>query len=90
MNSFNKQLNNLRTEIDDLDQQIVNLLALRMKTVQKIGTLKREEKIPALDENRWQQVLENRKELAEKLQLNTKLIENIYNLIHQESLKIEN
>lgn len=73
------QLEFLRKQIDELDDQIVSLLAKRMKTVKKIGQLKKKNNIQVFDKERWQKVIRSKKGFVKK----------IWEIIHDESLKIE-
>ena len=43
------QLDELRHQIDDIDQQLFSLIAQRMAVVRDIGTLKRQQGIPTVD-----------------------------------------
>ncbi|GAB4218749.1 MAG: hypothetical protein Fur009_1350 [Candidatus Microgenomates bacterium] len=83
------KLEKYRCQIDKIDKKIIELLARRYGVVKKISCIKKELKLPALDRKRWQQVLKNRIELAKDLGLERKLIIEIYEIIHQYSLKIE-
>ena len=83
-------LDKLRKEIDDIDSEILNLLAKRTDTVRKIGRLKREHHLEPLDEKRWKEVLESRLSLAYSLNLSSDFIKKIYDLIHENSLAVEN
>ena len=74
-----RRLNIFRKQIDEVDGQIVNLLAKRMKTVKKIGRFKKENNIPVLDKLRWQEVIKSKKGYVKK----------IWNIIHDVALKIE-
>tara|TARA_Y100000034_G_C6652837_1_gene285822 strand:- start:27 stop:293 length:267 start_codon:yes stop_codon:yes gene_type:complete len=75
----------LRTKIDKIDKQIVNLLAKRIKITNKVGILKRENNLQI-------PVLEREKKLIAKLQkesapkgLNKKYIKALYQLILKNS-----
>ena len=87
---MDKTLDQLRKEIDQIDQQMIQLLAARLRVVKKVGEYKKERNLPALDQNRWQEVLANRLKQAKELNLNENFITETYELIHQEALKIEN
>jgi len=78
-----------RKQIDEIDAQIIDLLAKRFEIVKKVGEYKKERNIPPLQPERWQQVLQTRKNLAKEKWLNPELIEKIWNLIHEEALKLE-
>ena len=73
------QLENLRKQIDEIDESIVNLLAKRMKAVKKVGQLKKKQNIPALDSARWQKIIKTKKGYVKK----------IWKIIHSEALKVE-
>jgi len=73
------QLNDLRKQIDEIDTAIVNLLAKRMKVVEKVGKYKKENNLPPLDKKRWQEVIKTKKGFIKK----------IWEIIHEEALKIE-
>lgn len=83
------QLDGFRKQIDKIDDQIVNLLAKRMHVVKKVGVFKKQQNIPPLDANRWQQVLNSKMEEAKSLGLNPEMIKEIYEIIHKFALKIE-
>jgi chorismate mutase len=74
-----KNIEDLRKQIDKLDDQIVSLLEKRMKTVKKIGQLKKKNNIQVFDKERWQKVIKSKKGFVKK----------IWETIHDESLKIE-
>ena len=69
----------LRTQIEEIDESVVNLLAKRMDVVKKIGQLKKQNNIPTLDQTRWQKIIESKKGFVKK----------IWEIIHEEALKIE-
>lgn len=83
------QLNDLRKQIDELDKQMIALLAKRMSVVKEVGEYKKQNNIPPLDEKRWQEVLQSRIAIAEKLGLSGKLVSEIYEVIHRYALEME-
>lgn len=83
------QLDDLRKQIDFIDNQIVDLLAERFIIVKKIGKWKKEKNLPPLDKNRWRKVLINRVKKAKELGISSKLIKKIYQAIHDYALEIE-
>lgn len=82
-------LKNLRQQIDDLDKQLLTILKERLQTVAEIGKTKKQLKMPALQPKRWQEVIDSRLQIAQKLGLERNFIKQIFNLIHAEALKIE-
>jgi len=73
------QLNNLRKQIDKIDESIVSLLAKRMERVKKVGQLKKKSNLPVLDRSRWQKIIKSKKGFVKK----------IWKVIHKEALKVE-
>ena len=82
-------LDHWRKEIDAIDKQLLSLLAKRTEIIRKVGKFKKENKIKPLDEERWQEVLNNKLSQAKELKLPKNMIKAIYNKIHHYSLKIE-
>ena len=79
----------LRTEIDKIDEQIIRLLTDRMEKVKKIGEIKNKIGKSKLDITRFNKLLKKRIELAKKYEISKDLIIKIWNLIHDEALRIE-
>ncbi len=90
---YNKSMKNplilLRNEIDIVDEEIIELLSMRMKLVKQVGALKKREGLPPLDKNRWTEVLKTKITLAKAHNLDADMVKNIYELIHKAALKIE-
>lgn len=82
-------LDSLRAEIDELDTQLLALLAKRQQVVQAIGDYKQAHGIPPLDEERWQHLLQNNRSKGEALGLCPDFIHALYHLIHDYSLRLE-
>lgn len=82
-------LDSLRQKIDEVDDQILELLAQRMQLVQKVGLFKKQHGIMPLDKKRWQKVMASKLMLAHKLKLDKKMVEDVYRLIHKTALKAE-
>lgn len=82
-------LNNLRKEIDEIDKQLLAVMAKRVNIVREIGKLKKENNTRALDNKRWKEVLQSRLSIAKSLNLSEEFIKNLYVLIHKHSLTIE-
>ncbi len=85
----NIPLDNLRKEIDAVDNELISLLAKRMDIVEKIGKYKKENNIPPMDNNRWQSIVQSLLHKAEKLNLSKELVKDIYDQIHKHALCIE-
>ena len=81
------ELNWLRAEIDELDDRLWQTLAERMDVSRRIGEWKKANHVPALQPMRYRQILAQRKQWAQKNGIDAAFIEQLFDLIHQESLK---
>lgn len=84
---FENKLELLRGRIDAIDHEIMEVLAQRMSIVQQIGLYKKENKVTALQINRWAQIMEDRSRLAEKLSLDDTFVKSLFQLIHEDSVR---
>ncbi len=82
-------LDNLRKQIDNVDDQLLRVLAKRMHIVREIGKYKKANDIQPLDKKRWQKVLEDKVIKAQKLHLSERFITKLYYVIHTYALEIE-
>lgn len=87
---MDKELEQLRKQIDGLDLRIVSLLGKRMEMVKQIGMLKKRKNLKSHDGKRWHQVLDRVIQTADKIGLPREMAENIYTVIHKFSIIIEN
>lgn len=79
-------LENLRTEIDEIDEQILNLLASRMKLSEKIGQYKKENNISVYQSKRWDEILTNAISKGAEKNLSSKFVEKYLRALHDESI----
>ncbi|MBU0999784.1 chorismate mutase [Patescibacteria group bacterium] len=86
---MNQQLDDLRKQIDVLDEKILISIAKRVNIVRKIGKYKKERKLSVFDKKRWDQILKSNLEKGRKLNLSEEFIKNLLNLIHKYSLDIQ-
>ena len=87
--STDKSLDAWRAQIDAIDAQVLKLLAERRRIVLEIGEYKKEHGLPPLDAKRWEQVLQSKMALAKDLDVSPEFIRDLYNLIHEYSLELE-
>lgn len=85
-----KGIETLRSQIDQIDNELLELLATRMRTAQKIGAYKKENDITILQLDRWKEIHDARKSIGEKLGLSDKFLEVMLNAIHKESINQQN
>jgi chorismate mutase len=79
-------LENLRKQIDAIDEHIISLLSIRMDVVQHVGEYKKQHKIEARDEKRWQSLLDALIKKGQEKKLSKEVITNIYTAIHEYSV----
>ena len=86
------ELNWLRAEIDELDEQIWDSIAARMDVSKRIGEWKKEHGIAPLQPERYKEIVKELKNKNEKLRMNglplsEQFMLNIWEMIHEESLR---
>ena len=79
----------LRKEIDELDTQLLQLLAKRMGISREIGTYKKEHNMPVLQSNRYDEILKSRRERGEQMDLDGEFVNKIMTSIHEESVRVQ-
>ncbi|MDO8552848.1 MAG: chorismate mutase [bacterium] len=84
------ELQELRTQIDALDRDVINSLAKRTALVEQIGRYKAANSIKAVDEDRRDALKRMWIKSGESLGLPTEFITAIYDTIHEYSVSIEN
>jgi chorismate mutase len=80
-------LEKYRTTIDELDEQLLEILARRMNISEQIGKLKKEQNLAPFQADRWQALLDDRNKKGEKLKLNSDFIKKVFEAIHMESIR---
>ncbi|HMR14891.1 MAG: bifunctional 3-deoxy-7-phosphoheptulonate synthase/chorismate mutase type II [Confluentibacter sp.] len=84
--NYNKQLENLRAQIDVIDNQIIELLGKRMKAADGIGELKKSKNVSVLQSKRWNEILGKMVMEGESKGLSEEFILKMFKAIHQESI----
>ncbi len=85
----NLLLDDLRNNLLNLDRSICLVLAERFRIVKQIGEYKDSLKVPPLDQERWNQLLQAKADVSRSLGISVTLIKDIYNSIHEVSINIE-
>ncbi len=83
------ELSRLRQKIDRIDKRLLESLAARLELARRIGQLKKSSDLPVLQPSRWDHVLEQVREFAREKEVAEEFLEDIFNRIHQESLRIQ-
>ncbi len=82
-----ESLAELRRQIDGIDEQILELLAKRMRVSREIGVYKKEHNMPILQSPRYSEILENRSDMGKQMDLNPDFIREMLKEIHEESVR---
>ena len=77
----------LRSQIDELDNQLMELLAKRMRVCREIGTYKKEHNMTVLQASRYNEILEKRGAQASLCGLSPEFAAQVFEHIHEESVR---
>jgi chorismate mutase len=83
----NSELNWLRAEIDELDEGLWDTIAARMDVSKRIGEWKKAHGVAPLQPERYENIVENLKLKVKRLGLSEKFAMQIWDMIHEESIK---
>ncbi|GHA26688.1 cytochrome c4 [Salinimicrobium marinum] len=83
---FKNKLNNLRAKIDVADNQLIELLAKRMKVSDEIGQVKKAQNVSVLQTKRWNEILGKMVLEGEQHGLSEEFILRLFKAVHQESI----
>jgi chorismate mutase len=81
------KLDRLRKEIDMIDEEIMNILASRMKISREIGQYKKENNMTILQSERWKEVLQKYFDRGSQSGLGAEFITRVIKSIHDESIE---
>lgn len=79
-------IENFRQQIDELDEELIYLIAQRMHMVREIGYLKKEKNIAVFQPERWRALADACRRRAEKNELSREFISMFLEAIHQEGI----
>ncbi|MFK2819529.1 bifunctional 3-deoxy-7-phosphoheptulonate synthase/chorismate mutase type II [Flavobacteriaceae sp. LMIT009] len=83
---FNNSINTLRTQIDVIDHQLIEILGKRMKVSDGIGKLKKANNVAVLQTKRWNEILGKMILEGEQHSLSEEFVLRMFKAIHQESI----
>ena len=83
---FKSSLDQVRIQIDDVDNELVDVLKRRMMVAEKIGIHKKENQVTILQSNRWEELLNSRIQHGMKSGLSEEFMNKVLKAIHQESI----
>lgn len=82
-----KELELLRAKLRSVDEAIIVLLAERMTISRTIGSHKKELKLKIKQPDQWEKASEARSLLANEYHVDDKLVKDLFERIHKESIK---
>ena len=83
---YRSELNNLRAQIDVIDNQLIDILGKRMEVSDQIGELKKNRNVAVLQTNRWNAILGKMILEGETRGLSEEFVLRMFKAIHQESI----
>ena len=86
-NQTTENLYELRRQIDGIDENLLELLAKRMRISREIGVYKKEHRMPILQTPRYGEILENRTKAGVAMDLNPDFVQAVLKEIHEESVR---
>lgn len=82
-----EDLSILRRQIDDLDQNLLELLAKRMRVSREIGMFKKEHNMTIVQQDRYSDILRRRIAEATDMGMNPEFMRVVLEAIHEESVR---
>lgn len=79
----------LRNQFNELDKNLLILLAARVQLSKKIARLKKQNNLDIEQPAVWKERFDSRLKESEELQIDITYLKNIFDLIHQESIRIQ-
>ncbi len=83
---YQMNIESFRQQIDELDEEIIHLIAQRMHLVRDIGHVKKEKNIAIFQPERWRILADACRKRAEKNELSREFVSMFLEAIHQEGI----
>lgn len=82
-----ENLNLLRQQIDELDNDLIEILSKRMRVCREIGQYKKEHHMQVVQTRRYDDILKSRIKLAEEMGMSGDFMKTVLQAIHEESVR---
>lgn len=82
-----ESLADLRLQIDNIDNDLLEMLSKRMRISREIGIFKKEHNMPVLQANRYDEIMQKRVILGESMGMSPEFVTKILEAIHEESVR---
>lgn len=86
-NQSTENLSLLRQEIDNLDNELLEVLAKRMQVSRDIGQYKKEHRMPILQAARYDSIMNSRAKQAMEMGMSGEFMRSVLSAIHEESVR---
>ena len=86
-NTTTEGIHELRKQIDELDNQLMELLAKRMRVCREIGQYKREHNMTVLQASRYNEILSKRGAQGALCGMGPEFVAHVFESIHEESVR---
>lgn len=83
------KMTRIRHILDEVDDELIQLLAHRMQLVKELGQLKKEENLSVLQFERWNKVVERMTASAQQQGLDMDFVRQILNCLHSEAIRVQ-
>lgn len=87
---YKENIDQLRSRIDVIDENIISQLSSRMKISREIGEYKRDNNIAILQTSRWDTLLAEMIRKGRENGLEEKFVSTVFNAIHEASVQVQN
>lgn len=84
------QLREFRKLIDEIDEEMLSIIQKREDVIRLIGGYKKSQNITVFQLERWQEILKTRAQWADNKGISRAHIEKLCQLLHEESIRIQN
>lgn len=85
--SSTEDLSELRHQIDEIDDQILQILAKRMRISGEIAVFKKENEVQVLQAGRYDEILTKRSSQGKELGMSEEFVKEVFEAIHAESVR---
>jgi chorismate mutase len=83
------QLDHYRQSIDNLDAELIDILAQRIRLSEEIGLMKKEHNLTVYQPGRWREIVENCRNRASAKHLSPDFVVALFEKIHDEGVRIQ-
>jgi chorismate mutase len=83
------QIEELRQQIDELDAEVIDIIAKRLQVAEKLGIIKYANNVPIYQHDRWNEIVNTRTQQGKNADINEEFILALFRLIHDKSISIQ-